>query len=245
MPSQPDPQSNHREDVTRIRSRIERAQHDPAEFRAALLSVPPCERDAWLDLVLGLHDVADDGPDLPRGCVPYFPCSVDALLRMVEQARVGPSDVFVDVGSGVGRAAAFVHLLTGAGVIGIEIQSGLVRAARDLATSLVLPRVACVEGDAARVTGFMMIGSVFFLYCPFSGDRLTQVLADLEPIARTRTIRVCGLDLPLPPRPWLTLEPRLSEDLAIYRSSLLGEAFGPDARLPRVSSARAGEAPDN
>ena len=232
-----------REGVTRIRSRIERAQHDPADFREALLSVPPCERDAWLDLVLGLHDVPDDGPDLPRGCVPYFPCSVDALLRVVEQSCVGPSDVFVDVGSGLGRAAAFVHLLTGAGVIGIEIQSGLVRAARDLATRVVVPRVACVEGDAARVTGFMMIGSVFFLYCPFSGNRLVRVLADLERIACTRTIRVCCLDLPLPPCPWLTLEPRLSEDLAIYRSTLLVDALGRDAMLPRVSSARTGGAP--
>jgi hypothetical protein len=216
-------EKRHRESVERIRSQIERERHDPSEFRAALLSVPPTERDAWLDLLLGLHDVPDDGPDLPRGCVPYLPCSVDALLRVVEQAGVRPSDVFVDVGSGLGRSAVLVHLLTGAGAIGIEIQSGLASAARDLATRLVMPRVACVEGDAVRLAGFMTIGSVFFLYCPFSGDRLVKVLADLEPIARTRMIRVCALDLPLPPFPWLTLEPQLSGDLAIYRSTFRAE----------------------
>ena len=217
-------EENHRQSVERIRSRIERGVHEPSEFRAALLRVPPDERDAWLDLVFGLREVPDDGPDLPRGCVPYFPCSVDALLRVVEQARVRPSDVFVDVGSGLGRAAAFVHLLTGAGVIGIEIQSGLVRAARDLSRRLGVSRVSCVDGDAVRLTGFITIGSVFFLYCPFSGDRLVKVLAELEPIARTRTIRVCCLDLPLPRCSWLTLEPWVSGDLAIYRSTLLGEA---------------------
>jgi hypothetical protein len=115
-------------------------------------------------------------------------------------------------------------LLTGAGVIGIEIQSGLVRAARDLSRRLAVSRVSCVEGDAVRLTGFITIGSVFFLYCPFSGDRLAKVLADLEPIARTRTIRVCCLDLLLPRCSWLTLEPRVSGDLAIYRSTLLCEA---------------------
>jgi SAM-dependent methyltransferase len=219
-------EKGHRESVERIRSRIRRELPDPSEFRAALLSVPPSERDAWLDLVLGFDDVPDDGPDLPRGCVPYFPCSVDALLRTVEQARVRPSDVVVDVGSGPGRAAAFVHLLTGAAVIGIEIQSGLVRAARDLATRMVMPRVACVEGDAVRIIGLLTTGSVFFLYCPFSGDRLVKVLAALEPVARTRMIRVCALDLPLPPCPWLTLEPQPSGDLAIYRSALAYEAFG-------------------
>lgn len=191
---------------------------EPSEFRAALLRVAPAERDAWLDHVLGLRDVPDDGPDLPRGCVPYVPCPVDAMLRMVEQADVRSSDVFVDVGSGAGRAAAFVHLLTGAAVIGIEIQPGLVRAARELASRLALSRVTSVQGDAARLDGRIPSGTVFFLYCPFSGDRLVNVLTDLESIARTRVIRVCCLDLPLPPSPWLTLEPQASGDLAIYWS---------------------------
>jgi hypothetical protein len=141
---------------------------------------------------------------------------------MVDQARVRSSDVFVDVGSGPGRAAAFVHLLTGAGVIGIEVQSGLVRAARDLTTRLLLSRVSCIEGDAVMLTSFIAIGSVFFFYCPFSDDRLVKVLRDLEVIARTRIIRVCCLDLPLPACPWLELEPPLAEDLSIYRSTWLG-----------------------
>jgi SAM-dependent methyltransferase len=206
------------ESADRVRSRIQRERHDPEAFRASLLSVAPEERDAWLDRVLGLRDLPDDGPDLPRGCVPYFPCSVDALLRMVEQARVGSSDVFVDVGSGLGRAAAFVHLLTGAEVVGIEVQSGFVRAARDLARSLLLSRASYFEGDAATLTGVFAAGSVFFFYCPFSGDRLVKVLADLEVVARTRPIRLCCLDLPLPPCPWLRLDSSLAGDLAIHRS---------------------------
>src|SRR5215468_8063758 len=76
----------HRESAERVRSLIERGQQDPSTFRAALLSVPPTERDAWLDLVFGLGELPDDGPELPRDCDPYLPCSVDALLRMVEQA---------------------------------------------------------------------------------------------------------------------------------------------------------------
>jgi SAM-dependent methyltransferase len=226
-------EDRHRESADWVRSRIQHQQHDPEAFRTALLNVEPTERDAWLDRVLGLPDLPDDGPDLPRGCVPYFPCSVDALLRMVEQARVRSSDVFVDVGSGLGRAAAFVHLLTGAGVIGIEVQSGLVGAARDLATRLVLSRVSCIEGDAVRLTGFIATGSVFFFYCPFSGDRLVKVLGDLEVIARTRMLRVCCLDLPLPPCPWLTLESPLAGDLAIYRSNGLRRSTFPPTDMAR------------
>ncbi len=60
-------------------------------------------------------------------------------------------------------------------MIGIEIQPRLVVAARDLATRLPLSRISCVEGDAVKITGFVSIGSVFFLYCPFSGGGLAKV----------------------------------------------------------------------
>jgi hypothetical protein len=195
----------------------------PPVFQAALLEVPSADRDAWLDLVLGLDGLPDDGPDLPRGCVPYLPCPVDTLLRMVRLAEVGPQDVFVDVVSGVGRATAATHLLTGAGAVGLEVQPALVRASRELASRLNTTRVSVVEGDAAQLTGYIVVGTVFFLYCPFSGERLARVLEDLEPIARTRQLRVCCVDLPLPPCPWLS--PVASDDssaLTIYRSAPRG-----------------------
>lgn len=191
--------------------------HDPAVFRSAFLAVPHGERDAWLDAVLGLDELPDDGPELPRDCVPYLPCPVDALLRVVEHGHVGASDVFVDIGAGNGRAAAFVHLLSGAAVIGVEIQPRLVVAARSLAARLRTSRVSCIEGDATELAADLAIGSVFFFYCPFSGARLAKVLADLETIARTRTIRVCCVDLTLPPCPWLALD-ALEPDVAVYRS---------------------------
>jgi SAM-dependent methyltransferase len=199
-----------------------RGLHDPSAFRAALAGVPAAERDAWVDLVLELDGVHDDGPELPRDCVPYLPSSVEVLSRVVDEAAVGPGDVFVDVGAGPGRAAVLVHLLTGAAAIGLEIQPALVLAARELASRLRLSRVPCIQGDAAALAGSMTIGSVFFFYCPFSGGRLARVLDELEPIARTRTLRLCCLNLPLPPRPWLTAEPGRSEDLVVYRSTVHG-----------------------
>jgi len=189
-------------------------------LRAALAGVPPLERDAWVDRALGLGAPPDDGPALPRGCVPYLPCPVDALLRLTEHGHVRASDVFVDVGAGVGRAAALVHLLTGASVVGLEIQPELVTAARDLVARLGLPRVSFVEGDAPRLAAALAAGSVFFLYCPFSGERLAELLANLEPAARAREIRVCCVDLPLPPCAWLEAVSPCWPDLTVYRSTL-------------------------
>jgi SAM-dependent methyltransferase len=206
--------------VDQLRSLIAAAPRDPAAFRAALARIAPAVRDACVDRALGLGAIPDDGPELPRGCVPYLPCPVDALLRLVEQARVQASDVFVDVGSGVGRAAALVHLMTGARVIGLEIQPALVAAARGMTERLRLSDVAFVEGDAPRLTDALSAGSVFLLYCPFSGDRLAAVLATLATLARTRALRVCCVDLPLPLTDWLTPAPSPASDLAVYRSNL-------------------------
>jgi SAM-dependent methyltransferase len=179
--------------------------------------VPAAERDGWVDRVFGLGELPPDGPELPRGGVPYLPCPVDTLLRAIELADVRSGYAFVDIGSGPGRATALTHFLTGAGAIGIEVQSTLVRLARDLSARLNAPRATVVQGDAAELTRYIPIGSVFFLYCPFSGARLERVLDDIEEIAEVRTVRVCSVDLPLPSRPWLT-PVSLSDALAVYRS---------------------------
>jgi SAM-dependent methyltransferase len=201
----------------RVSAALAAHQMSPLAFGAALRNVPEPERDEWVDQVFGLGELPRDSRELPRGCVPYLPCSVNTLLRMVELAGVRHDDVFVDIGSGLGRAALLTHLLTGAGAIGLEIQSALVRGSRDLATRLNAPRVATVEGDAAKLTGYIATGSVFFLYCPFGVHRASQVLDDIEWMGKIRSVRVCSVDLPLPPRPWLT-PVSLSGDLAVYRS---------------------------
>jgi SAM-dependent methyltransferase len=211
--------ARHHESARTVRSQLAQKQASPPAFRAALEAVAPADRDAWLDLVFGLDEIPADDASLPRGCVPYVPSPIDKLIQIAEHADVQASDVFVDIGSGVGRATALMHLMTGAAAIGLEIQPPLVEASRELSTRVGGGRVSVVEGDAAITTGRIMSGSVFFLYCPFSGDRLARVLAEVESIARTRPIRVCCLDLPLPACPWLALSSQPSEGLAIYRSN--------------------------
>jgi SAM-dependent methyltransferase len=207
----------HRAAAERMRRALSTGRATPAALRAALTSVPASERDGWLDCVFGLGEIPDDGPELPRGCVPYLPASVDTVLRMIEIAEVRSDDVFVDVGCGLGRALALTHLLTGADAIGLEIQSTLVRGARELVSRLNTPRVSVIEGDAVRLTRHVAMGSVFFFYCPFGGARLERVMDDLESIAGTRTIRVCTVGLPSASRSWLAPVSSF-DDLTVYRS---------------------------
>jgi SAM-dependent methyltransferase len=207
------------ESAERMRGALERGLHGPATFRAALLEVAKTERDAWVNVALGLAEPPEDGAELPRGCVPYLPCGVDALLQTVDAAGVTADDVFVDVGSGAGRAAAVVHLLTGATAIGLEIQAELARAARELSARLQLSRVTTFECDARAPGSAIASGTVFFLYCPFSGEHLTPLLAALELVARTRPLRIACVDVELPERPWLARASFRHAAVALYRSA--------------------------
>ncbi len=208
------------DDAARVRSALIAKELPPSAFADALHAVAVDARDAWLDRVLDIDAVIDDGPLLPRGCAPYLPCGVETLLRVIEHAPVRASDVFVDVGAGISRATTFVHLMTGASAIGLEIQPALVSAGSSLTHGLSASRIASVQGDAASLAGRIVTGSVFFLYCPFGGERLDQLLSALEPIAHTRIIRVCCVDLMLPERPWLRLRAQPSTELAIYESTV-------------------------
>lgn len=176
-------------------------------FRRELLRISPQQRDSWVDEVFGLAELPEDGGDLPAGCVPYLPSSVATLLGVIERANITARDVFVDVGCGLGRALALVHLLTGASAVGLEIQAGMVLEARRLAQRLGLERVSSVCGDAVQLVGNMTLGSVFFFYCPFSGARLASAVQALEPLARARPLRLCFVDTPPPELSWLAAEP--------------------------------------
>lgn len=203
----------------RLRSDLWSGLVTPESFCAALAEVAPGDRDSWLDLLWDSNEIPADAPDLPRGCVPYLPCPVACVLEGLEQADVTRKDVFVDVGAGLGRVALLAHLKTGADCIGLEIQSTLVRTAQARADQAHLGRMRFLHGDAAETVSRVTTGTVFFLYCPFSGARLQRFLEGLQRVARAQPIRVCCIDMPPLDAAWLARLPSISAHVDVYCSS--------------------------
>ncbi len=185
-------------------------------FLDRLLSVPFLERDAWIDALLGIAELPDDVPDLPRDSVPYLPSGVDEILTMVREVPVRSHDELVDLGSGLGRVPILTHLLTGCRARGVELQDPLVKSATRQADELGLTGVSFVHADAAEVP---LDGSVFFLYTPFGGEMLNRALSRLEEVARRRPIVVCAVSLELRDVPWLRARKSSRVSLTIYDSS--------------------------
>lgn len=191
---------------------------EPAAFRRTMSQVVAEDRDAWLDVVWDLDELPKDDARLPSGCVPYLPCPVDTILEAVDSARTTAADVFVDIGAGMGRAAALAHLLTGARTIGLELQPALVKAARERAQTLGLDAMTFIEGDAIDTIQRATSGSVFFMYCPFGRTRIGPVLDALATVAQRREIHICCVGMASLSAAWLRPLPTMAPDLAVYRS---------------------------
>jgi SAM-dependent methyltransferase len=204
--------------AVRLRAELREGRVTPSSFTAALDAVPPRDRDEWLDVLWDVEAIVEDGPDLPRGSVPYLPCGVATVLAALERASVTSGDSFVDIGSGIGRVAFLAHLKTGAESVGIEIQPALAKEARIRAERSRLPRLRFLEGDAVGRVRELTTATVFFLYCPFGLEQLDPFLDRLEVVARGRAIRVCCVDMPPLARRWLARLPSASPELDVYRS---------------------------
>lgn len=196
-------------DAAAIRARVIAGDH--RAFADALHTIAPPDRDAWTDAVLGIARPPADEP-LPAGAVPYLPCGVAEILAVVRDVPLRSTDVFVDLGAGLGRVAILVHLLSGSRTVGIEIQPQLVAKARTTAAELNLE----VIFELANVVDADLAGSVFFLYAPFNGALLTRVLAKLSFVPRPFV--VCAVDLELEVD-WLVRRPSSHRAVAIYTST--------------------------
>jgi Histone methylation protein DOT1 len=147
-------------------------------------------RDELLSGILQFNEPRE--PDLYRPeMVPYQPTPVRHILHLIAASLLSEDDVFVDLGSGLGHVPLLVSMLAGVRSVGIEVQAAYVASAQECAESLRLGRVRFVAEDAraADLSG----GTVFYLYSPFLGSMLTDVLSMLRRESMRRFIKICSL----------------------------------------------------
>lgn len=170
--------------------------------------------DELLSGVLQLREPEEShvhGLSLTPEMVYYQPTPARHALELIDRARIAAGDIFIDLGSGLGHVPLLVASITGAESIGVEVQRSFAARAEECARSLRLDRVSFRVEDA-RATDLSQ-GSVFYLYSPFRGSMLNDVLNALEQQRRKRSILVCSLGpgtLRIAQEPWLS--PRTPPD---------------------------------
>ncbi len=111
------------------------------------------------------------------------------ILDLVDQVAFGPTDRFYDLGCGLGQVVMLVNLLRAVPAYGIEIEPAFVTFARQQATALGLEKVHFINADV-QVADYRD-GTVFFLFTPFRGQMMQQVLTRLQAVAAIHPIIVC------------------------------------------------------
>jgi len=177
--------------------------------------------DALIGDVLALDEPASTIEGLEADMVFYQPTPARHVFDLIDRAAIGARDVVVDLGSGMGHVPLLVSICTDAHAIGIEREKAYVESARHAATALRVDRATFLAQDV-RSADFSR-GTLFYLYTPFTGEMLREVLDKLAHEARQRPFQVATLG-PCTPmvanEPWLKAVGAASTDrIALFSAT--------------------------
>ncbi len=218
-----------------FRQRLLNKRPAPLAFRAWLLPFSSYTEKSWalphhgyedLDFLLDgiLLPEPQPRPSLPPayGMVRYEPTPASVILELTERIHFSPNDIFYDLGSGLGKVTALVHLLTGVQSVGVEYQPEFCIYAEQQAQNLGLQKVRYINVDARSLA--YNDASIFFLFNPFGGEIFETVLEKIRVQAQKREIKICSYGAasqPLSELNWLKEEAPLAQEemsLAIFLS---------------------------
>jgi Histone methylation protein DOT1 len=110
------------------------------------------------------------------------------ILELIKKAAFKPQDVFFDLGSGLGQVTILVNLLTSVISKGVEFEPAFCNYANTCVADLKLHDVEFINTDA-RYADYSS-GTIFFMYTPFEGKMLQDVLQNLNGEAKKRKIKI-------------------------------------------------------
>ncbi|HEY5371772.1 MAG TPA: class I SAM-dependent methyltransferase [Hanamia sp.] len=183
----------------KIRANIRRGEHRGKRFRDLVdqyVNLHNEQRsetgydnlDIFINGLFSLCDMPELTTELQTEMVYYQKTPARIVFEMVEKVHFTSNDIFFDLGSGLGQAAILVNLLTGARAIGVEFEPAFSEYAQNCAGGLNIPVVTFLNVDAREAD--YSEGTVFFMFTPFIGKMLQEVLELLKKESLLRKIKI-------------------------------------------------------
>lgn len=175
--------------------------------------------------------------------VHYQAVSYSDMRELLRLLVIGPSDVFLDYGSGMGRAVCLAATYPFKTVIGVEISAELCGIARRNLShargKLLCGDVRILEGDAADYQ-IPDEASVFFFFNPFYGSVLARVLDNIARSVRKSprkiqmvfygTVSSDHFRAQAARHEWL----KLSAETVLWTGAVVLLYVNPDSAVPKV-----------
>ena len=140
------------------------------------------------------------------------------IFELAAKAKLQDHDVLIDIGSGLGHVPILLNLISSAKTKGIEFEPAYCQYAQNSAAQLNLPNIEFINADARKAD--YTYANVFFMYTPFKGALLQDMLNMLQRIAQQRNIRIftygpCSADVAK--QTWLTaMEETVDDEYRLY-----------------------------
>jgi SAM-dependent methyltransferase len=172
--------------------------------------------DIFINGLSPIQTMPEQTKDLEPEMVYYQKTPARIVFELVEHSHFMKEDVFFDIGSGLGQVAILVNLLAGITTKGIEFEPAFCEYASECTRQLNLSGVTFIDADA-RKTDYSE-GTIFFMFTPFKGKILQEVLELLRKESLLRKIKIitygpCTAEVAL--QNWLNFE--VPKDDNIYK----------------------------
>jgi hypothetical protein len=147
--------------------------------------------DLLLDQVFGLDVDATRVPAPGPGMVHLERTPAGVVLELVDRLQEsGPTRSLCDLGSGLGHVLILFALLTDLKLFGIEIEPRYHALAMEACRAQPLSRITFLRQDV--LSSDLSQYNLFFMFSPFHGPTLWNVLKRLEESVRRRRATVCS-----------------------------------------------------
>ncbi len=148
------------------------------------------ELDMLVNGLLEVDLVPEESRERDADMLFYQPTPARIILKLLDQLRLTHDDVLYDLGSGLGHVPILITLLTGIKTKGVERDDVYVHYSEACLKKLHLSNVEFITDDARNVD--YSDGTVFYMYTPFQGEILQDVLSKLEAVSKQRPISLCA-----------------------------------------------------
>jgi precorrin-6B methylase 2 len=144
--------------------------------------------DVFINELLPSQTMPEQTRKLEAEMVYYQKTPARIVFEMVDKLHFNEADVFFDLGSGLGQVTMLVNLLTGITVKGIEFEPAFCDYAKQCTAAVNLSNITYINANARNAD--YSEGTIFFMFTPFKGDTMQEVLALLRKESLLRKIRI-------------------------------------------------------
>ena len=155
---------------------------------------------------------------LQPGMIGYAPSKPKVVIGLLRAAKLGPTDVLYDLGSGLGLVTGLAAWMTSARVVGVEYQKNLVELAQTNMERVGFDRrVSFVCSDVRKAN--LNDGTAFYAFYPFAGAMAREVFEHLGIVATGHDIQILQSVLFWEPESFVPEELRLRTGGSILRAA--------------------------